>query len=147
MDAAIQMSDLKAGLGVVIKDSSGKIIGAAVQSIGYKGDVAGMEGEAVLYGIQVAKQAECVPFIVESNSLEVVELSLNRKGNMSETVWTIKEIQASLKNQIRLSIHFVPRLCNIIAHSLPKVALEYEYPFLLLEDFPPQIMLLLSKFI
>lgn len=99
MDAAIQMSDSKAGLGVVIGDSSGKIISAAVQRICFKGNVACMEAEAVLYGIQVAQQAKCMPFIIESDSLEVVELSLNRKGSMSEIVWIIKDIQASLKIQ------------------------------------------------
>ena len=141
MDAAIQMLDAKAGLGVVIRDSTGKIISAAVQRICFKGNVACMEAEAVLYGIQVAQQPKCIPFIIESDSLEVVELSLNMKGSMSEIVWIIKDIQASLKIQSK------SRLCNAIAHSLAKVDLEHEYPVLWLEEFPIQIMLLFSKFI
>lgn len=66
---------------------------------------------------------------------------------MAEICWRIEEIQASLKNQSRSSIQFVPRKCNIIAHSLAKVALDYENPAAWLEEFPVQIMLLLSKFV
>ncbi|XP_024043258.1 uncharacterized protein LOC112099955 [Citrus clementina] len=116
VDAAVKMSDLQAGLGVVIRDSSGKI-------------------------------AKCVPFIIESDSLEVVDLSKNRKRSLAEISWTIKEIQSSLKNQSQSSIQFIPRLCNSIAHSTAKVALEYEHPVLWLDDFPARILLTLSKFL
>lgn len=97
--------------------------------------------------LQAARQAKCVPFIIESDSLEVVDLSKNRKRSMAEISWTIKEIQSSLKNQSQSSIQFVPRLCNSIAHSIAKVALEYEHPVLWLDDFPARILLTLSKFL
>ena len=140
VDAAVKMSDLQAGLGVVIRDSSGKIVSAAVQRIYFRGNLACMEAEAVLFGIQAAHQAKCVPFSIESNSLKVVDLSKNRKRSMAEISWTIKEIQTSLKNQSQSSIQFVPRLCNSIAHSIGKVALEYEHPVLWLDDFPARIL-------
>ncbi|XP_024041104.1 uncharacterized protein LOC112098855 isoform X3 [Citrus clementina] len=147
VDAAIQMADSKAGLGVVVRDSSGKILAAAVQSTGFRGDVACMEAEAVLFGIQVACQAKCDPIIIESDSLEVVELSLQRKSSMAEICWAVEEIQACLKNQSRASIQFVHRNFNVVAHSLAKVALDFESLVVWLEDFPVQIMLLLSKFV
>lgn len=65
--------------------------------------------EAVMFGIQVAFQAKCVPIIIESDSSEVVELSLKRKSSMAEICWTVEEIQVNLKNQSRASIQFVPR--------------------------------------
>lgn len=147
VDAAIQMANSKAGLGVVIRDSSGKILAAAVQSTGFRGDVACMEAEAVLFGIQVACQAKCDPIIIESDSLEVVELSLQRKSSMAEICWAVEEIQACLKNQSKASIQFVPRNFNVVAHSLAKVALDFKSPVVWLEEFPVQVMLLLSKFV
>ena len=147
VDAAVKMSDLQAGLGVVIRDSSGKIVSTIVKRIRFRGNIACMEAEAVLFGIQVAHQAKCVPFIIEFDSLEVVDLSKNMKRSMDEISWTIKEIQSSLKNQSQSSIQFVPRLCNSIAHSTAKVALEYEHPVLWLDDFPARILLTLSKFL
>ncbi|KAH9696701.1 rnase h domain-containing protein [Citrus sinensis] len=147
MDAAIQMENSKAGLGVVIRDTSGKILAAAIQITGFRGDVACMEAEAVLFGIQVACQAKCDPIIIESDSLEVVELSLQRKSSMAEICWAVKEIQAWPKNQSKASIQFVPRNYNVVAHSLAKVALDFESPVVWLEDFPIQIMMLLSQFV
>ncbi|KAL9411480.1 hypothetical protein AB3S75_045140 [Citrus x aurantiifolia] len=67
VDAVVKMSDLEAGLGVVIRDSSGKIVSAAVLRIRFRGNVACMEAEAVLFGIQAAYQAKYVPFIIESD--------------------------------------------------------------------------------
>ena len=106
-----------------------------------------MEAEAVLFGIQVACQAKCDPIIIESDSLEVVELSLQRKSSMAEICWAVEQIQACLKNQSRASIQFVLRNCNVVAHSLAKVALGFESHVVWLKDFPIQIMLLLSKFV
>ena len=54
VDAAIQMSKQRAGLGAVVKNSSGEIMAAAVKRVAFKGNVANMEAEAVLLGIQVA---------------------------------------------------------------------------------------------
>ena len=147
MDATIQMADSKAGLGVMVRDSRGKFLAVAVQSTGFGDDVAYMKAEAVLFGIQVACQAKCDPIIIESYSLEVVELSLQRKSNMAEICWAVEEIQACLRNQSIASIQFVPRNCNLVAHSLAKVALDFESPVVWLEDFLVQIMLLLSKFV
>ena len=147
VDAAIQLSGLKAGLGVVIRNSNGKIIAAAVKRVCYKGTVACMEAEAILFGILVAQQAECLPMIIESDSTEVVELVLNRKGSMTEISWTVEEIKQRLMNLNTSSIQFAPRKCNTIAYSIAKVAFDFENPVIWLEEFPVQIMMLLSKFI
>lgn len=50
-------------------------------------------------------------------------------------------------NQSMSSVYFVPRTCNAIAHSIAKVALDFKNPVIWLEDFPMQIIMLLSKFI
>lgn len=88
------MADSKAGLGVVIRNSSDKIIAAAVQ-----------------YGWNLLED-----WRDSSQSKEPEQVINSRK-------------------------------CNIIAHSLAKVALDYENPAAWLEEFPVQIMLLLSKFV
>lgn len=92
VDTAIQIVDQKAGLRVVTRNSTSKIIAAAVHRVSFRGNVAFMEAEAVLYGIQAAQQAKCVPMVIESDSLEVVNLSLNRKGSMTKITWTIEYI-------------------------------------------------------
>ncbi|KAH9766108.1 rnase h domain-containing protein [Citrus sinensis] len=145
VDAAINTSAQQAGLGVVIRNSRGKIIAAAVKRVLYRGSVMDIEAEAILFGIQNAFQVNCRPMIIESDSSEVVELSINRKGSLAEIAWTIADIQLFLKNQDPSRIQYVPRACNALADSLAKLALSFERPALWLENFPENVLLLFSK--
>lgn len=97
VDAAIRFSNQTAGLGVVIRNSRGKVVAAAVEKVLYKGNVDCMEAEAVNFGIQVAADANFLPMIIELDSKEVVDLSCNGKGSKTEIFWIITTIQASLK--------------------------------------------------
>lgn len=146
VDAAIEISYQKAGLGAVIRrNSRGKIVAAAVKRVMYRGNVTSMEVEAVLFGIQNAIQANCMPMIIESNSTEVVELSLRRKSSLTEIAWTIEEIQTMLKSWNPSRIQYFSRNCNVIADSLAKLVLSFERPALWLEKFPDDAMMLFSK--
>lgn len=85
--------------------------------------------------------------IVESDSTKVVDLYLNRKCSKTEISWTIAEIQASLKSHSPSLVQYVPRGCNAFAHSLAKVALEFQNLVLWLEIFLDQITMLFLKFV
>lgn len=144
VDAAIKNSDQQAGLGVVIRGGRGKIVVAAVREFCTK---VMWRAWRLKLCIQNAIQVNCVPMILEPDSLEVVELSLNRKRSITEIYWKIEEIQASLKIQNPSRIQYVPNGCNYIAHSVAKIALNFETPVLWKEIFPDDVMMLLSKFI
>ena len=146
VDAAVKVSEQKAGLGVVIRNSRGRVVAVAVQNVPFRGTVASMEAEAVLFGIETAQQVACVPMVIESDSKEVVDLSLNRKESKTEIEWIIAEIQTKLRIQSQASIQFAPRGCNIAAHSVAKKALDVENQCIRLENFPVHVSLLLSKF-
>ncbi|KAL9408519.1 hypothetical protein AB3S75_046982 [Citrus x aurantiifolia] len=98
VDATIQVSQSKAGLGVVIQNSKGEVVAAAVQKVFFKGDVANMEAEAVIFRIQVAQQINCMPSIIESDCKKVVEFSMGKRSSRTEICWNIEEIQAKLQN-------------------------------------------------
>lgn len=134
--ATIKISYQKPGLGTVIRNSRGKIVAAAVKKVTYRGNVTSMEAEVVLFGIQNAIQANCMPMIIESDSTEVVELSLRRKSSLTEIAWTIEEIQTMLKSLNSSRIQYVSRDYNVIADSIVKLALSFEIPDLWLENFP-----------
>ena len=106
-----------------------------------------MEAEAVLFGIQTAQQVDCVPMIIESDSKEVVDLSLNKKESKTEIEWIIAEIHTKLRIQSQASIQFAPRGCNVAAHSVAKKALDVENQCVWLENFSVHVMMLLSKFL
>lgn len=85
-----------------------------------------------------------MPIIIESDSSEVVDLSLCRKDSMTEIGWTIAEIQKLLKSQNLSRIQHAPRECNVVADSSAKLALKFESPALWLEKFPDDVLMLLS---
>lgn len=58
----------KGRAGTVIGNSIGKIITAIVKRVYYKEIRACIEVEALLFGIQFAQQAKCVPMIIKSNN-------------------------------------------------------------------------------
>lgn len=97
VDVAVKVTYQKAGLEVIIRNSSGEIVAAVVQRVSYQVNMVCMKVEIVLFGIKTTQKVECVPMIVESDSTKVVDLSLNRKGSKTKISWTIAEIQASLK--------------------------------------------------
>ncbi|KAH9774208.1 Myosin [Citrus sinensis] len=130
VDAATNLSKQRGGIGAVVRDSKGDCVAAAAQRTTLKGNVADMEADAVLLGIQVARKANCAHFVIESDSKEVVELVLKRKSSLAEISWNVEEIQECLKGQNTTSILFVLRRCNVMAHNLAKVALDRVDPVL-----------------
>lgn len=144
VDAAIRFSNQTAGLGVVIRNSRGKVVAAAVEKVLYKGNVDCMEAEAVNFGIQVAADANFLPMIIELDSKEVVDLSCNGKGSKTEIFWIITTIQASLKRLNGVQIQHVLRGCNTTAHVLAKKALDYDSTVVWLGNFPAEILMLFS---
>lgn len=74
-----------------------------------------------------------------------MELTLNKKESLAEICWNIEEIQAGLKNQVSSAILFVPRKCNVIAHNLANVALEFEVAVTWIGDFLVQVLMLFSS--
>ncbi|KAH9651249.1 reverse transcriptase domain-containing protein [Citrus sinensis] len=136
VDAATNLSKQRGGIGAVVRDSRGDYVAAAAQRTTLKGNVADMEAEAVLLGIQVARKANCAHFVIESDSKEVVELVLKRKRSLVEISWNIEEIQECLKGQNTTSILYVPRRCNVRAHNLAKVALDCVDPILWIGNCP-----------
>lgn len=136
VDAATNLSKQRGGIGAVVRDSRGDCVAAAAQRTTLKGNVADMEAEAVLLGIQVARKANCAHFVIESDSKEVVELVLKRKNSLAEISRNIEEIQDCLKGQSTATIQFVPRRCNVIAHNLAEVAPDREDPVFWIGNFP-----------
>ena len=62
--------------------------------------------------------------LVESDSHELVELVNNRISNMSEIVWVIFEILEKKNDFQNFKTQHTLKLCNDIAHSLAKLALQ-----------------------
>ena len=68
-----------AGLGVIIRNSNGEVVAAAVQRSCFQLSSTHMEAEAVILGIKSAQRAGVSPMIIETDLQEVVDLTLSKK--------------------------------------------------------------------
>ena len=82
VDAALNSKNLSAGVGAaVIRDSNGKIVAAGVNQNLLKGSASLAEAEAMLWGLQLARNTDVSSLIIESDCLEVVQLVNNTKAS------------------------------------------------------------------
>lgn len=85
-------------MGVVIKDSRGKVVATRIKQAQHIGNVSLAEAEAVQWGMEVAREAALSSLIIESDCLEVVELVNNIKGSRTKIYGTISKIQRQRKS-------------------------------------------------
>lgn len=85
-----------ARLGVVIRDSNGKVVVATVQWSRLQNSSANMKAEAMSLGIKTAHNAGYPPMVIGFDSQEVKDLILNMKGSITKISSIIVDIQDSL---------------------------------------------------
>ena len=136
----MNVKDQIAGLGVIIRNSNGEVMPAAVQRSCFQLSSIHMEAEAVILSIKSAQRAGFSPMIIETDSQEVVDLTLSKKVSITETSWLIADIQKSIHSSNQFSIQYTPRECNATAHDLAKKALEFENSVFWEGSCPPQIV-------
>ncbi|KAL9437587.1 hypothetical protein AB3S75_023453 [Citrus x aurantiifolia] len=124
VDAAINVKNQCAGLGVVIRDAGENFVADAIKVTKFHGDVTHAEVEAVSWGLSIAKHAELPNIITESDSQETIDLVNSKKSSKTEIQWEITEVQSKMKEFNAVKVQHISRSCNAIAHSLAKRALE-----------------------
>ena len=80
VDAAIKIDQQIVGLGIVIRNSEGKLIATALKPSKQLDKVDYAKPEATKFGLEVAENAGCLPLIVEIDSQVVADLVLARKA-------------------------------------------------------------------
>lgn len=134
LDVATKSQNKIADLGVVIRDSKGEFVAAAQKQESFFGDVLAAEVKVIQWGFEVVEAAGGRPLIIESDCKEAVDLVLGRKCSRAEVDWIIADIQESLKRMKGTKIQHISRLCNDIAHSIAKLALNNVEPNVWIEN-------------
>ncbi|KAK9190717.1 hypothetical protein WN943_019327 [Citrus x changshan-huyou] len=87
-----------------------------------------------------------VPAIIESDSLNVVNLISNKMHSKCEVGWLIFDIQEVLSSfESSFQVKFTPRSCNEAAHHLAKLALCNSIEKVWLEEVPIEIAAFVCK--
>ena len=84
MHAAVKTDQQRTGLGIVIRNSEGKVVAAIMNTTKFLDKVDYAEVEASQFRLEIAEHAGCIPVIMESNLQEVVNLISCKKSIRTE---------------------------------------------------------------
>ncbi|KAL5748230.1 hypothetical protein ACOSQ2_025527 [Xanthoceras sorbifolium] len=136
VDASLLAAGEGFGVGAVIRDDFGVLV--AVHGLYFSGQVLVevAEARAVLEGLKLAAGLAVFPLVVESDALSVVNLCASLSLSRGDVDNLIFDVQALLSSLRVVSIGFVPRACNVIAHSIARRALFSCSPCFWINSFP-----------
>ncbi|KAK0586989.1 hypothetical protein LWI29_015756 [Acer saccharum] len=126
IDTASYYNERLIGLGMIIHDSVGKVKFAAAQKLVALVSPFMAEALVVRNGIQMDYEADLVPFQIEFDSLQVVDLVRKGIPFAVDVGPVIAKISKALQSLPRCFIDHVPCKGNVAAHSLARKALSLE---------------------
>ncbi|KAK3198140.1 hypothetical protein Dsin_021555 [Dipteronia sinensis] len=138
-DAAIKVPDNCVGVGIVIRNHCGLIMGSSAQRIeaNFSSQIA--EAVAILRGIVFAKDMGLLPAVVESDALGVVNL-INTGSSISADVGVVlSDILNIISTGGIELVQYVPRMANMVAHSIARMALSISQDCFWVEECPPSV--------
>ncbi|KAK0596648.1 hypothetical protein LWI29_017714 [Acer saccharum] len=136
-DAASCYKERLIGLGLISLDSGGKVSLAAAQNLVAMVSPLVAEALAVRNGIHLACEAGFVPFLLETDSLQVVNMVQKGLHSDAEVGLIIAEIDGALQSLSNCCIGHVPRKGNAAAHTLARKALSVESEYRWIDICPP----------
>ncbi|KAK3219281.1 hypothetical protein Dsin_013251 [Dipteronia sinensis] len=136
-DAAVCSNRKIIGIGIVIRDHEGCVLGCSSLSIvaNYSPQVA--EATAILRGILFAVDTGLLPAVVESDAKSVVDLIIAVAPPLGNVGTVITDI-LRLTKHYNIRVLFTPRCANMVAHILAKVPPVAEDRFYL-EEYPSHV--------
>jgi len=136
VDAACPIEGDKWGIGVVVRDNEGVVIGASSWQVFSLPDSEFAEALAMRKGLKFAKDMSFLNLIAESEASNVV-FSLNAHQQFPNYVDYIIRDRISFKGSFRsLNFLHVRREANQVAHYLAKYALKNSYCIWIEETLP-----------
>ncbi|KAL5544814.1 hypothetical protein UlMin_008598 [Ulmus minor] len=125
-DAAWCSNKKKFGLGSVIRDYSGKVLGSIATPISSSVSVAVAKSWALEKGASLAKQMGFSAVILESDCLGVTKALDTRTIHDSDLSYVFDSIYEIYNEFDMYKFSYTPRIGNQVAHSLARLALSLE---------------------
>ncbi|XP_042944583.1 uncharacterized protein LOC122278459 [Carya illinoinensis] len=127
-------------IGVVIRDSSGKIIASLCCPRTKVQDAIVAEVYALWRAMKL-----CAELNFRKVQFEGDTLSVMNAVNSSDECWerhgqVIEDLKDVLRKRIDWSVVYANRCCNNVAHSLAKIALSIQEERVWMEDYPQEIL-------
>ena len=125
----------RVGLGMFIRNSSSYVLVSSVKCISACLSPQAAEAFAILRGMCVTVEADLLIAVLESDVKWVVDAI---KDISPPCVIIIRDI-VGVMIEFAISVSFISRKANKVAHALSKLALLVDRNFLWKKDFPPYI--------
>ncbi|KAL5802726.1 hypothetical protein ACOSQ4_031031 [Xanthoceras sorbifolium] len=137
VDASIQAPAGMIGLGAIFRDGEVNVLLSAAIRMELVALVARAEGHAIKFGIFIALDVGLWSLVVESDSLSVINLILQKSVPLMGLV--LEDIFHIAGNDSVSTFCFAPRIANRGAHALAQLNCSLTHLLVLLEDYPSSI--------
>ncbi|KAL5554900.1 hypothetical protein UlMin_037136 [Ulmus minor] len=125
-DAVWFSKQKKFGLGLVIRDCTGKVLGSVATPISSSVSVAVAESLAMERGASIAKQLGFSTVILELDCMGVTKTLDIRSLQVSELSYVFNSIYEICNDFYMYKFSYTPHIGNQVAHSLARLALSLE---------------------
>ncbi|XP_042958180.1 uncharacterized protein LOC122293763 [Carya illinoinensis] len=138
-DAAIDVTNKRVGIGIIIRDSEGEIFACLCLRVNNLLKPVCVEACALRRAMFFCLELGCSNAVFEGDSLVVVNAA-NSEGEVgTDYSVIIEDTRKMLNNNVRWSVKFTHREANNVAHILAKLALDCSDETVWIEEGPPQI--------
>lgn len=108
-DASFYVTNLQAGLGIVIRNHRGQVMATATKYLDYVHSIDVAEALAAAEGLQLAAEIGVHPVILETDSSRVFNLFSNPLEDLSETSEIVLQARRLSTNLLHATFSFVKR--------------------------------------
>ncbi|KAL5843583.1 hypothetical protein ACOSQ4_009541 [Xanthoceras sorbifolium] len=115
------------GAWLVVREDKGDILVVAFRIFAGSVSIEIAEARAILEGLHPAADRNFFPFYIESDALNVINLSKSVSfsfGEVDNLIFDIRSLLGRFSGQV--SFLLVPRLCNGVAHEITKRAVHFD---------------------
>ncbi|CAL2249606.1 unnamed protein product [Prunus armeniaca] len=124
VDGACCVADRKMGIGEVVRNANGELMGAMAKPVIGCLSPKAFEALTMIAGCQMAIDAGFTRMIIESDCLEVINAVNRFEFDMSMEGELIEELKELLCHFVFVSLQHQPHTCNFVAHQLAEFTLS-----------------------
>ncbi|KAK3205423.1 hypothetical protein Dsin_019469 [Dipteronia sinensis] len=137
-DATLDVEANIVGVGIVIWNPCGDVMGSAAQRLVVSFLPPLAEAVAILRGIEFVIELGTL-LVVESDARGMVNLINSGRPNLVEIGLVCNDIASRIQEGLVTWVQFVPRKENNVNHYLAKMALSIDYDLFLVESVPDYV--------
>ncbi|XP_041004003.1 uncharacterized protein LOC121249357 [Juglans microcarpa x Juglans regia] len=144
-DASLDQKRKKMGVGIIIRDETGKVLATMCDQKGYVEKAVIAECQALRTTVELCSDLQLQKVEFEGDAKEVILSVSSEEELLTSYGYLVDDVRFHFKKNAHWSIHFTHREKNMVAQTLAKKALFIEGKKVWLEDFPKFIVGCLNR--